>query len=271
MYEAIKLQKGRSPMSETMKEKIKKYILGLDVDDVGFGAVSDYKSPQSPKIETIFPETKTLIVMVFKELSNCESDNKRIAMGGRIDIMEFMRSCNYKVSRYLERECKAKAMSTPLSYPMSMTPEAKYGLVADFSQRHAAIAAGLGNWGRHNLVINPGLGSRVLFSTVLCDLELPPDPPVMEDLCLQCNICVENCPGGALDEEGKTHEVKCMKHSQPFGLMRNIGFWKKFADSNPDDQKKMMSSPEYMGLYQSAFIGFQYNCFNCYMLCPVGQ
>ena len=38
-----------------------------------------------------------------------------------------------------------------------------------------------------------------------------------------------------------------------------------------DERKKMMGSPEYMGLYQSAFIGFQYNCFNCYMLCPIGK
>jgi len=254
-----------------MKDKIKKYVSGLDVDDVGFGAVSGYKSPLSPKIETIFPEAKTLIVMAFKELSNCESDNKRIAMGGRLDIMEFMRSCNYKLSRYLEREFKAKAMSTPLSYPLNMAKEARFGLVADFSQRHATIAAGLGNLGRHNLVIHPEIGSRVLFSTVLCDLELPPDPPVEQDLCIQCNICVEKCPGGALDEEGKTHEVKCMKHSQPFGLMRNIGFWKKFVDSSTDEQKEMMSSPEYMGLYQSASIGFQYHCFNCYMLCPIRQ
>jgi len=153
-------------MNESLKEKIRSYVLGLEVDDVGFGAASEYKSPLSPKIETIFPGTKTLIVMAFKELSNCESDNKSIAMGGRIDIMEFMRSCSYKLSRYLERELKAKAMSTPLSYPMSMTPEMKFGLIADFSQRHAAIAAGLGNWGRHNLVIHHSLGSRVLFTTV---------------------------------------------------------------------------------------------------------
>jgi len=258
-------------MNESLKEKIRSYVLGLEVDDVGFGAASDYQSPLSPKIETIFPGTKTLIVMAFKELSNCESDNKNIAMGGRIDIMEFMRSCSYKLTRYLEREFKVKAMSTPLSYPMSMTPEMKFGLVADFSQRHAAIAAGLGNWGRHNLVIHHTLGSRVLFTTVLCDLELPPDPPCTSDLCIQCNICVENCPGGALDEEGKTHQVKCMKFSQPFGLMRNIGFWNRFVDGSPDERKKMMSSPEYMGLYQAAFIGFQYQCFNCAMLCPINQ
>lgn len=258
-------------MSNTIKEKIKNYVLGLGADDVGFGAVSEYKSQLSPKIETIFPKAKTMIVVACKELSNCESDNKRIAMSGRLDIMEFMKSCNYKLARYLEKEFKFKAMSTPLSYPLNMTKDARYGLVADFSQRHAAIAAGLGNWGRHNLVINPKLGSRVLFTTVLCDAELPPDPKVEDDLCIKCNICVEKCPGQALDEEGKTQEMKCMKHSQPHGIAGNMNFWKKFIDSTPEEQKKLMTSPEYMSLYQSAFIGFQYNCFNCYMLCPINQ
>ncbi|HOW57276.1 MAG TPA: 4Fe-4S binding protein [Smithellaceae bacterium] len=258
-------------MSDAIKEKIKNYVIGLGVDDVGFGAVSEYKSPLSPAIETIFPGAKTMIVMACQELSNCESNNKRIAMSGRLDVMEFMKSCNYKLARYLEKEFKFKAMATPLSYPLNMNKEARYGLVADFSQRHAAIAAGLGNWGRHNLVIHPRLGSRVLFTTVLCDAQLPPDPPVKEDLCIQCNICVEKCPGHALDEEGKTQVMKCLEYSQPFGIAANMGFWKRFIDSTPEEQKKMMSSPEYMSLYQSAFIGFQYNCFNCYMLCPVNR
>jgi epoxyqueuosine reductase len=204
-------------MSDAAKEKIKKYALDLGVEDVGFGAVSGYNSTLSPKIETIFPKAKSLVVLAFKELSNYESDNMRIAMGGRIDSMEFARSCIYKASRFIEKEFGSKAMSTPLSYPLNMQPENRFGLVADFSQRHAAVAAGLGNFGRHNLVIHPKLGSRVIFSTILTDLELPPDPPVTEDLCIHCNICVENCPGRALDEEGKTDEFKCMKHSQPYG------------------------------------------------------
>jgi epoxyqueuosine reductase len=258
-------------MSAVLKEKIKKYVMGLGVDDVGIGVVADYKSTLSPKIETIFPKAKSMVVMACKELSNCESDNKRIAMGGRLDIMEFMKSCNYKVARFLERDCNIKAMSTPLSYPLNMAPEFRYGLVADFSQRHAAIAAGLGNWGRNNLVLHPKLGSRVLFTTVLCDAELPPDPAFTEDLCTQCNICVEQCPGHALDEEGKTHEMKCMKHSQPFGIAGNMKFWSKFIGSTPDEQKKMMSSPEYMNMYQAQVVGFQYFCFNCLMTCPVSN
>jgi ferredoxin len=152
-----------------------------------------------------------------------------------------------------------------------MVPEARFGLVADFSQRHAAIAAGLGNWGRNNLVIHPRIGSRVLFGTVLCDAEFPPDPPFTEDLCTQCNICVEQCPGKALDEEGKTNEMKCMKYSQPYGIVGSMNFWSKFYASTPEEQKLMLISPEFMGLYQAQMIGFQYFCFNCYSLCPVNN
>jgi epoxyqueuosine reductase QueG len=245
--------------------------LDLGVEDVGFGAVSDYRSPLSPKVETIFPEAKSMVVLAFRELSNCESENPRIAMGGRIDSMEFARSCAYKVTRFIEKEFDARSMSTPLSYPLDMKPEKRFGLVAEFSQRHAAVASGLGNFGRNNLVIHPRLGPQVVFSTILTELGLTPDPPITEELCTHCNICVENCPAGALDEEGKTDEFKCLKHSQPYGLGRNIRFWMKFIDSSPEEQKKLMLGPEYMNMYQSAFIGFDYHCYKCYTSCPVGK
>jgi epoxyqueuosine reductase len=254
-----------------MKESIRTFALDLGVEDVGFGAVANYKSPLSPAIETIFPGARTLVVMAFRELGNCESENQRIAMGGRLDSMEFARSCNYKLARFIEKKFGVKTMSTPLSYPLNMKPETKFGLIADFSQRHAAVAAGLGNFGRHNLVIHPKLGTRVVFTTIITDLELAPDPPVTEDLCTHCNICVDNCPAHALDIEGQTDEFKCMKVSQPYGIARNIKFWMKFIDASPDERKKLMISPTYMSLYQSAFIGFEYHCFKCYISCPVGQ
>ena len=234
--------------------------------------MSDYHSPLSPKIESLFPGAKSMVVMAYKELSNCESDSERIATTGRLDIMEFSRSCNYKLARFIEREFKdAKAMSTSVSYPMNLSKESRYGLVADFSQRHAAIAAGLGSFGRHNLVIHPKLGTRAIFTTVLCSLDLPPDPPVTEDLCTHCNICVDNCPGGALNEEGKTDALVCLKHSQPYGMGAIMGFWKNFIDSSPEEQKKMISSNNYMSFYQAQMIGYQYFCFKCAMLCPVNQ
>jgi len=253
-----------------MREKIKNFAREMGVDDVGFAAAKDYKSPRSPDLRSIFPEAKSLVVLAYKELPNCESENMQIAMGGRLDILEFARSCNYKLSRFLDREFKVKAMTVPASYPLLMSYETR-GTVGDVSLRHAAVAAGLGNFGRHNLVIHPQMGSRVVFTAVLTNLELPSDPPVSEKLCTDCNLCVESCPSGALNEEGKTDDMKCLKHSQPYGIGGNIRFWTKWIESAPEDQKKMVRDVHFWRLYQANFIGFQYFCFNCMKSCPIGQ
>lgn len=253
-----------------MKEKIRKFVLEMGVDDVGFAALSDYNSPKSPKVETIFPQAKSIVVLAYKELSTCESPNMQIAMNGRLDVMEFSRSCNYKLARFLEKEFKAKAMSVSVSYPLEMSQKT-LGVVGDISLRHAAVAAGLGVLGRHNLVLHPEFGSRVIFSAVLIDLDLLSDRPVEDNLCIQCNLCVDSCPAGALNEEGKTDVSKCLKNSQPYGIGANIRFWNKFIESSPEEQKQMFKYESFWRLYQAGFIGFQYCCFNCLKSCPVGQ
>lgn len=253
-----------------MKEKIKDFVLSLGIDDVGIASAKDYKSPKSPDLESIFPGAKSYVVLAYKELSNCESENMQIAMGGRLDALEFARSSNYKVARFLEREFKAKAMTVPPSYPLHISYETK-GTIGDFSLRHAAIAAGLGNFGRHNLVIHPKMGSRVVFTAVITNLELPSDLPISERLCTDCNVCVEQCPAGALNEEGKTDDMKCLKNSQPYGIGSAIRFWTKFAEATTEEQKKMVKDVNYWRLYQAGFIGFQYFCFNCIKSCPIGQ
>jgi epoxyqueuosine reductase QueG len=253
-----------------MKTKIREFVLGSGIDDVGFASIKEYKSQKSPDVQTIFPGAKSIVVLAYQELSNCESENMQIAMGGRLDALEFARSTNYKVARFLEKQFKAKAMTVPPSYPLYMSYETK-GMLGDVSLRHAAVAAGLGNFGRHNLVIHPKLGSRVVFTAVITNIELTSDPPVTEKLCTDCNLCVENCPAHALDEEGKTDAMKCLKKSQPYGIATTIGFWNKFSESPAEEQKKMIRDVNFWRLYQASFIGFQYFCFNCVKSCPIGQ
>ncbi|NPV93023.1 MAG: epoxyqueuosine reductase [Firmicutes bacterium] len=253
-----------------MKERIREYVLGMGVDGVGFASADDYQSPRSPRIETIFPEVKSIVVMAYKELSSCNSDNMQIAMNGRLDLMEFSRSCNYRLARFLEKEFNAMAMTVPISYPLDMSQKTM-GSVGDVSLRHAAVAAGLGVLGRHNLVIHPQFGTRVLFSAVLSDQSLSSDPLVMNELCIQCNICVDSCPVGALDEEGKTDILKCIRKTQPYGIGSHIQFWNRFVDLSPEEKKKLFKDDHYWRLYQSAFIGLQYFCFNCEKTCPVGK
>ncbi len=251
-----------------LKEKIRNYILGLGVDDVGFAKTADYHSPKSYALETFLPGAQTIISLVFQEMS-AESPNPTIAMNSRLDMNSFQRSCGYQISRFLKREFNAKSVAMPYSSPMEQSKDRV--ALGDFSQRHAAVAAGMGVFGRHNLVIHPRLGTRIGLTALITDLAIEPDAKIAEDLCSHCDICVANCPGGALDEPGKTDVAKCIKHSQPYGLRADIGFWQKFADSSPEEQKRLFVDENYWRIRQAHSLGMQYYCFNCLRSCPVGQ
>ncbi|MFQ5409432.1 MAG: 4Fe-4S dicluster domain-containing protein [Anaerolineales bacterium] len=67
-----------------------------------------------------------------------------------------------------------------------------------------ALAAGLGQLGKHGSMISKEFGSNFRLAAVLTDLPLAPDDPVdigVEDLCAVCHRCVWDCPPGAIYEE----------------------------------------------------------------------
>jgi len=66
-----------------------------------------------------------------------------------------------------------------------------------FSQRHAAVMAGLGEFGLNNVVVTPQHGPRIRFNSVITEAELTPNPFLKDKVCLgeSCSICVESCPG----------------------------------------------------------------------------
>lgn len=241
-----------------MKKRIREYIKSLGVGDVGFTAINDYVSPNTPKIETFFPKAKSMIVMAYPELSTCESLDPLLAMNGRLDKKEVIRSDSYRICSYLENEFNAKIVSIPESFPMGQT--------SAVSLRHAAVAAGLGSFGRHNLVIHPKFGTRVTFSAIMTDLEIETDEKTSESLCNNCNICVKNCPAGALEEEGKTDMMKCITSSQPYSFISYLSFIDKFIDSDKEERKRL--TKEFWPYYQANSYITQYYCFNCMKLCP---
>jgi Pyruvate/2-oxoacid:ferredoxin oxidoreductase delta subunit len=66
-----------------------------------------------------------------------------------------------------------------------------------------AIRAGLGELGKHGSLISRELGSNFRLVTVLTDLPLAPDAPVdhgVQDVCLRCRRCVDDCPPRAIFE-----------------------------------------------------------------------
>ncbi len=252
------------------KEDIRTFARGLGVDAVGFLALADYKSPKSPDPRSYLPKAQSLIVFGHRMIDGAlDSKNPRFNIAGRMAVMDTSKAHLYQVARLIEDKTGKAASPVLSSYPLDMAAPI-FGLAGDISRRHAAVQSGLGVFGRHNLVIHPRFGSRLSFTALLTELALESDPPLAEELCNDCGLCVEACPGKALDDEGKTDNMKCLRASQPFGIPAAVGYIRKFVGASPEEQQALLKDPLFMSLYQASFIGFQYTCFNCIAVCPVG-
>jgi len=74
-------------------------------------------------------------------------------------------------------------------------------------------------------------------------------------------------PAHALDEEGKTDDMKCLKISQPYGIGSAIRFWTNLQKA-PRKPEKDGKGCELLRLYQAGFIGFQYFLLQLYEVLP---
>jgi epoxyqueuosine reductase QueG len=253
-----------------MKEKIIEKARELGIDDIGIASIENYNSPNSMDVHELFPTVKNMVVLAFQQVDNMESNNSQFASVGIKLISDFSHTVSFKLANYIKTNFNAKVMIVPSSGPITMSKQTSMptGFV---SLRHAAYAAGLGNFGRHNLIIHPEMGSKVMFIAILTDLDLDADSPLNETDCTYCDNCVKNCPVNALDEENKTDVMRCVSNSQSYGFGGNKQFWTKFINSTPNEQEEMLSGDNYRLIYQAQALGSQYVCFNCTKTCPLGR
>ena len=73
-------------------------------------------------------------------------------------------------------------------------------VIIDYNK--AAVICGLGSIGLHNKVITPKYGTYMRFVFIITDMELEFDKPFDSQLCDNCGLCIESCPGNAIDKNG---------------------------------------------------------------------
>lgn len=96
---------------------------------------------------------------------------------------------------------------------------------AHVSHKHIGRAAGLGWFGRNNLLVNPELGSQFRLVTVLTDLPLAADAPLDRD-CGSCRACAAACPCGAIKDTREAFDHRaCYETLKEF---RNKGYTNQF-------------------------------------------
>jgi len=73
-------------------------------------------------------------------------------------------------------------------------------VIIDFNK--AAAVCGLGTPGLHGKVIVPKYGSFMRFVYIITDMPLEFDKPFAENLCDECGLCKNACPGNAIEDDG---------------------------------------------------------------------
>ena len=93
------------------------------------------------------------------------------------------------------------------------------------SLKHAAALAGLGVIARNYLLTSPAHGNLLWLSAVLTDAALVPDEKLQCNICENCNLCVETCPSGALDNPAEFGRKKCDRFFKMVDKKLEIQCW----------------------------------------------
>jgi hypothetical protein len=192
-------------------QQVKDLVRDAGADLVGIASVDRFsEAPPMRGPKDLLPSTRSVIVAAVRyPLEGVRRIGEppgyalpSTAYAGA--ICRKLEDISLTVMRWLEDQ-KAAAFSTPVTWPISWRvrpyKDMEKPLQAMFSHRHAAVAAGMGVFGKHTLVLTPEYGPRQRFISILTDAELEPDPMYAgDDLCPpSCNACVKACPLNCMD------------------------------------------------------------------------
>ena len=94
-------------------------------------------------------------------------------------------------------------------------PDARSKVFVDspsLSEKAWAIRAGIGWRGRHSIIINKEIGSFFLLGEIVTTAVLDYDMPFTDDYCKTCNICVNACPTGAINDNHTINATRCIAY-----------------------------------------------------------
>ncbi|MCD6416854.1 MAG: hypothetical protein J7M08_09205 [Planctomycetes bacterium] len=249
-------------LSDTLTARVKKLARDWRMDLVGIADPERYHSaPRMLRPEALLPGARAVVVIAIRypyamfDRAGKEPASSMMALGQHQNetIGYMLNRAALKISRLLEDEGH-EAVAIPVSgswrvHPYKDIPSA---WCANFSHRHAAAAAGLGELGLHSLLISPEFGVRQRFDTIITDAPLAPDPMYSgPPLCDMCMACVEACPLGAIDPDNlesctigdRTFKYAKVDHwrcawSEQVNLVAQEGpeyFGQEFTEMPPED------------------------------------
>jgi len=200
-------------MDRKLTTRVKNFARRSGADLVGIARAESFSAaPKSHHPEDLLRGAKSVVVMAVRLLDSSleRAPSREYAIVYAVVNKELDRVA-YAVARFLEDE-GFRAIQIPVSSPYDAEKT-----MGDLSHRHAAHLAGLGVFGKSNLLITPQFGPRVRLVSVITDAPLFPDNQLDTDLCGDCFKCIVACPAKALRVKYLTDKQKCDRRHVQLG------------------------------------------------------
>ena len=201
-------------------EEIKEYAKSLSVPAVGicnadrdeqllsylekrhqnFSACSFEEKDIEKRISVcqLMPEAKSVLVCLFPYYI-------RAVQPENISRYAAVQDYHLVVKQYLQKIA---------DFIQSKEPKAQCLPVCDTSSlvdRHLAWKAGLGFYGKNNVLIHPVYGSYCFVGALVLNVPLEADEP-MKASCVGCGACIRSCPGQALSDNFGFDCERCVSY-----------------------------------------------------------
>jgi epoxyqueuosine reductase QueG len=201
----------RNIKGDTLMEQLKKNLLKMGASLVGFAKVDGlYKKCELSTLATQDSEKEyftiselpfgiSIAIKIPKDIV------KGISGGPTIDYYNTYYNLNNeldKLALYCEQYLTSKGYK---AYAQTVERTKEYGIFQTIMpHKTVAVNAGIGWIGKSALLVTEEFGSAIRLTSVLTNAALTTSDKVKEVPCLNCDVCTNACPAGAIS--GKVWE-----------------------------------------------------------------
>lgn len=196
---------------QQLQEEIKAFAQSLGADLVGFCSLEKQTARLAPHL--------TYAVSIAVKLSDAVLST--IDDAPTFVYFQHYRTANalldniaFRIARRIE---EAGFSALPIAASQSQGKNNPYHGV--LPHKTAAVLSGLGYVGKSGLFLSQKYGGKVRLATILTDLPVESEFPIITNGCGNCNICAQACPAGAIygqipttDGERNIDPEKCSKY-----------------------------------------------------------
>lgn len=254
-----------------LTNEVKQLALKLGADKVGVtSAEALAKAPDGHKPADLLPGAKSVVVLaIHLPAGALATSNMRVLMNSSLYVEHKLNSIAHEITTFLEGQ---GFLAVPVHPDIPVDMQSKQAFLGDFSHKHAAVAAGIGEMGTSTLLLTPEFGPRVRLISVITSAPLESDKKLKQKVCRKCFTCVKECPAGAVSKDGSLDKIKCVRECMPYSVGSLVKFLRGFVEVEGKEAKlQMLRDPKILDFHQFLRVGRGIHCANCMKMCPAGQ